>query len=65
MMKFSKNLLTILALSGLIAGLAACQKEEGPAERAGKAMDNAVKKAGEQIEKAGEKIQDAAKEAKK
>ena len=44
MMKFSKNLLKALALSALIAGLAACQKEEGPAERAGKAMDNAVKK---------------------
>ena len=65
MTKFSKNLLTVLALSTLIAGLAACQKEEGPAERAGKAMDNAVKQAGEKIEKAGEKIQDAANEAKK
>lgn len=65
MIKFSKNLLTVLALSTLIAGLTACQKEEGPAERAGKAMDNAVKKAGEKIEKAGEKIQDAADDAKK
>jgi len=65
MTKFSKNLLTVLTLSALIAGLSACQKEEGPAERAGKAMDNSVKKAGEQIEKAGEKIQDAANEAKK
>lgn len=65
MMNFNRKLLTMLALSALIAGLAACQKEEGPAERAGKAMDNAVKKAGEQIEKAGEKIQDAANEAKK
>ena len=65
MTKFSRNLLTVLALSAAIAGLAACQKEEGPAERAGKAMDNAVQKAGDQIEKAGEKIQDAADEAKK
>ena len=65
MIKFSRNILTMLALSAAIAGLAACQKEEGPAERAGKAMDNAVKNAGEQIEKAGEKIQDAADEAKK
>ncbi len=65
MMKFNRKLLTALALSTLIAGLAACQKEEGPAERAGKAMDNAVKKAGEKIEKAGEKIQDAADDAKK
>ncbi len=51
--------------TGLLLGLAACQKEEGPAERAGKAMDNAVKKTGEKIEKAGEKIQEAAEEAKK
>lgn len=65
MMKLSGNLLTVLTLSALIVGLSACQKEEGPAERAGKAMDNSVKKAGEQIEKAGEKIQDAAKEGKK
>lgn len=65
MIKFSKNLLTVLALSAAIGALAACQKEEGPAERAGKAMDNAVQKAGDQIEKAGEKIQDAANEAKK
>jgi hypothetical protein len=63
MMKFSRNMVTILALGALIAGLSACQKQEGPAERAGKAMDNAVEKAGEKIEKAGEKIQDAAKDA--
>jgi len=65
MIKFSRNILTVLVLGAAIAGLSACQKEEGPAERAGKAMDNAVKNAGEQIEKAGEKIQDAADEAKK
>ncbi len=55
---------TILA-GAVIAMLSACQKEEGPAERAGKAMDNAVDSAGKQIEKAGKKIQDAAKDAKK
>ncbi len=59
MKKFSTNAMTILIAGALMAGLSACQKEEGPAERAGKAMDNAVKKTGEQIEKAGEKIQDA------
>lgn len=65
MNKFSKNAMTTLVLGVLIAGLSACKKEEGPAERAGKAMDNAVQKAGEKIEKAGEKIQEAAEEAKK
>lgn len=64
MNKLIKPLTAALAI-GLLLGLAACQKEEGPAERAGKAMDNAVKKTGEKIEKAGEKIQEAAEEAKK
>jgi len=41
----------------LIAG---CQKE-GPAERAGKQVDQAVDKVGQKIEKAGDNIQDATK----
>jgi predicted small secreted protein len=55
----------VLAASVLIVGLSACEKKEGPAERAGKAVDNAVETAGKKIEKAGEKIQDAAKDDKK
>ena len=65
MMKFGKNIAAGLAAGVLAAALFGCQKEEGPAERAGKAMDKAVENAGQQIEKAGEKIQDAAKDAKK
>ncbi len=65
MMKYGKNAAVVLAAGVLVAALSGCQKQEGPAERAGKAMDNAVEKAGQQIEKAGEKIQDAAKDAKK
>jgi hypothetical protein len=49
----------------LIAALSACQKQEGPAEHAGKEVDKTVDKAGQQIEKAGENIQDAAKGNKK
>lgn len=64
-MKKRRNILNAITIGLLITGLSACQKEEGPAERAGKAMDNAVKKTGEKIEKAGEKIQEAAEEAKK
>lgn len=45
--------------------LLGCQKHEGPAESAGKEIDKATQKAGEQIEKAGDKIQDAAKGDKK
>jgi hypothetical protein len=66
MMKFGKSAMTAMALSVLMAGLSlsGCQKQEGPAERAGKAIDKGVEKAGQQIEKAGENIQDAAKGAK-
>lgn len=65
-----------LALAFAGAGLGGCQKEEGPAERAGKQLDKAVDSAGKQVdkavdsagkqvEKAGEKIQDAARDARK
>ncbi|WP_430433921.1 hypothetical protein [Methyloversatilis sp.] len=44
--------------------LAACE-QEGPAERAGKALDNAVENAGDKIENAGDKAKDALDEARK
>jgi hypothetical protein len=65
MMSMGRNVSAILAAGILAAALSGCQKKEGPAERAGKAMDKAVENAGQQIEKAGEKIQDAAGDAKK
>ena len=65
MMKFGRNVAVVLAAGVLAAALSGCQKQEGPAERAGKAMDKAVENTGKQIEKAGEKIEDAAKDAKK
>ena len=55
----------VLAMSILVFGLSACEKKEGPAERAGKEIDKTVDKAGQQLEKAGQSIQDAAKDAKK
>ena len=54
-----------LVMSALLVALAGCERQEGPAEQAGKNVDNAVDKAGEQIEKAGDSIQDAAKGDKK
>ena len=54
-----------LAMGILVFGLSACEKKEGPAERAGKQVDKAVTDVGKKIEKAGENIQDAAKDAKK
>jgi hypothetical protein len=52
-------------MGALLAALSGCQKQEGPAEHAGKEIDKAVEKAGQQIEKAGDSIQDAAKGDKK
>ncbi len=65
MTKFRNSVIAGLTMSILIVGLSACEKKEGPMERAGKEIDKTVEKAGQQLEKAGEKMQDAAKDAKK
>jgi hypothetical protein len=65
MIKLGKRIMAVLVMSALITGLFCCQKNEGPAERAGKQIDKAVEKAGEQIEKAGKKIEDVARDANK
>ncbi len=54
-----------LMMSIFIAGLPACERKEGPAERAGKEIDKSVESAGKQIEKAGQNIQDEARGDKK
>lgn len=71
MMKLGKIVGAGLAIGVLLIALPGCQKE-GPAEQAGKevdqaveqagnAVDNATEKVGEQMEKAGDSIQDTAK----
>lgn len=65
MMKRGRTLSAALLMSVLLAALPGCQKQEGPAERAGKEVDKAAEKVGDKIEKAGESIQDAAKGDKK
>lgn len=50
---------------GTCVALVGCQKQEGPAERAGKEIDKTAEKIGEKIEQAGERIQDAAEGEKK
>jgi len=54
-----------VAIGVLVVGLSACEKKEGPVERAGKAIDKSVESAGQKLEKAGQDIQDAAKDARK
>jgi hypothetical protein len=61
MMNVGKTVGAALVIGALFATLPACQKQEGPAERAGKQVDQAADKVGQQIEKAGEKIQDSSK----
>ncbi|MCK9387666.1 MAG: hypothetical protein M0Q22_04625 [Sulfuritalea sp.] len=65
MMKLRQTVSAVVVMSALLAALSGCQKQEGPAERAGKEADKAVEKVGQQIEKAGESIQDTAKGNKK
>ena len=65
MMKLGEIVSAALVMGVLLAALSGCQKQEGPAERAGKEVDKAVEKAGQQMEKAGESIQDAARGDKK
>jgi hypothetical protein len=60
MLKLNKTIGTAIIIGTFIAALAGCHKE-GPAEKAGKAVDNAVDKTGQQFEKAGDGVQDAAK----
>lgn len=59
-MKLATTLSTALFTGALLVALSGCQQKEGPAEKAGKAVDSATEQAGEKIEAAGEKIQDAA-----
>jgi hypothetical protein len=56
-----KSLGATILVGAMLATVYACQKQEGPAERAGKSVDQAVDTAGKNIEKAGDKIQDSAK----
>ena len=65
MTKIGRSFITALVLGTLFVALTGCQKKEGPAERAGKAMDNAAEKTGDKIEQAGDKIKDATQDLKK
>jgi hypothetical protein len=65
MTSIRNSVFAVLAISLLTVGLSACEKKEGPAERAGKEIDKTIEKAGQQLEKAGQQIQDAAKDTKK
>jgi predicted small lipoprotein YifL len=54
-MKILRSVIAMLAMTVLFMGVSGC-KQEGPLERAGKSVDKAVEKSGDQVEKAGKKI---------
>lgn len=64
-MKHGEKVMIAAVMSALILGLTGCPQKEGPAEKAGKSVDKAMDKAGEQLEQAGKSVQDAAKGDKK
>ena len=55
-MKPFNYVVAALAMSFLLMGAFGCK--QGPAERAGKKIDDTIQKGGEQVEKVGKKIQD-------
>jgi hyperosmotically inducible protein len=66
-MPILKNIILVIFSCMIIVSFTACKKE-GPAERAGKKIDETVEKAGEKIkesaEKAGDKIEEAGEKVK-
>lgn len=61
MIQFTKIVSAALITGAVLAALSGCQKKEGPAEQAGKQVDQATAQVGAQVEQAGDAIQDAAK----
>jgi len=49
--------LTAIAAMLLVLGLGACERQ-GPAEKAGESVDEAVQNAGDAVENAGDKVKD-------
>jgi hypothetical protein len=58
-MKLVATVSAALVMSAFLVALSGCEKQEGPAEHAGKAVDNAVENAGQHIENAGDSVKDA------
>jgi len=54
-----------LFVAGASLAVAACQPNEGPAERAGRSLDEAAQKISSQAEKAGDKAKETVNDAKK
>ena len=58
-MRITRKILILFFAPLLALSLVACEAEQGPAEEAGEAVDNAVEEAGDAVEEAGDAVQDA------
>jgi hypothetical protein len=56
MMKICKSVIAALAMTVLLLGLSGCQ--QGPAERAGKKVDNTVEKGKQKVKEVGKDIKE-------
>ncbi len=61
-MALMKKILLLIGSFLLVFSFAACEKE-GPAEKAGKKVDESVEKTKEKMEEAGEKMEETAEKA--
>jgi len=64
MYKNRRSIMSLAAMALVTLALAGCERE-GPAEKAGKEIDEALSHAGQEIQKVGDSIQDAAHTAQK
>lgn len=62
-MSVLKKLFFILITGLFMVGLGGCPEQEGPAERTGEKIDEAVEDAGEKMEEAGEEAGEKMEEA--
>lgn len=58
-----KKMGMVMMLGMMAFGVVACDNDDGPAEKAGESVDNAVDDAGQAMEDAGNDIQDKADDA--
>ncbi|WP_017431287.1 hypothetical protein [Vreelandella jeotgali] len=58
-----KKLMAVLGILMLAGGLAACEDDKGPAEKAGESIDESMEEAGDSLEEMGDEIQESANDA--
>ncbi|HNU74455.1 MAG: hypothetical protein BWZ01_00426 [Deltaproteobacteria bacterium ADurb.BinA179] len=62
MKKFIKGITTALVMAVMFLGFPGCE-QQGPAERAGEQVDEAVEEGGEQLQEGQEQLEDTGEEA--